>query len=748
MLRRTGRTVALFLICSAAVPLAVTTTVLATFLFVPLPTTLPDPKLNAASQVSHILDANGDEIGVFREFEQTIPVAEKDIPQVLKDAVIAAEDRNFYSHSGVDVRGSLRALVADIRSQSVVQGGSTITQQYVKNAYTGTERSLVRKIREIILASQVDRQKSKEEILFLYLSNVYLGNGAYGVGAASETYFRKPVSQLTVSEAALLAGLIPAPSRYEPRGNPELAESKRKIVLQKLFEQGRITQQQHDDALPRRVWLTSQGRPPGPVTLVHPAPQQNTKFPYFVDYVRRYLEARYDYNTVFRGGLTIQTTLDPDLQAEAEEEVARSLAGSKPPIEMSLVAVEPPTGYVKAVVGGRNFEDSKVNLALGGCPDKPTAATIKVEVTASCWDEARPIEGGGLGKQPGSAFKPFVLAAAYAKGYSPSKTYPAPAVFRIPNCTDKDPDRCTIGNSEGGGGGSATLKSATVHSVNTVYAQLVRDVGCKDTGEMAKKLGITSAWYSPTRHTCSGTYALGVIDVSPLDMAAAYGVFANRGERVPSTPVLIVRDNQGQVLEDNTKPKGERVVEEAVADNVTDALRGVLTGGTGTRANINRPAAGKTGTGQNYTNAWFVGYTPTLSTAVWMGHRDDQRTSLRNIRGPYGTVSRVFGGTIPADTWRRFMSAALEDVPVTDFSEPAPIKPIADAVKRRAREGFDPGGRRSAQDTGTGGPYYITPPEPTVEPPTTTTTEPDEEAPSPTTSSTTSTTSPLLDPDP
>jgi penicillin-binding protein 1A len=302
--------------------------------------------------------------------------------------------------------------------------------------------------------------------------------------------------------------------------------------------------------------------------------------------------------------------------------------------------------------------------------------------------------------------------------------YPAPGTFRIPNCRETPGNRCTIGNAEGGGGGSSTIKAASVHSINTVYAQLVRDVGCKETGEMAKKLGITSAWYSPQFHTCSGTYALGVIDVSPLDMASAYGVFANRGVRVAPTPVLVVRDAEGKVLEDNTAPKGERVIDEVVADNVTDTLRGVITGGTGTRADIGRPAAGKTGTGQNYTNAYFAGYTPTLSTAVWMGHRDNQSTPLRNIRGPYGTVGQVFGGTIPADTWRRFMAAALKDVPVTDFSEPAPIKPLADAARRQERQGFDPGNRRNVQDTGTGGPYFIAPPAPSVDAPTTTTTEP------------------------
>ncbi|HEX2039050.1 MAG TPA: transglycosylase domain-containing protein [Acidimicrobiales bacterium] len=724
MFRRAGRAVALFLICALAVPTAVTGTVLATFLFAPLPATLPEPKNSEASVVSHVLDANGDEIGVFLRFEQSIPVAEADIPDHLKQAVIAAEDRNFYSHSGVDVRGSLRALWADFRNQSIVQGGSTITQQYVKNAYVGRERSVVRKVREAILASQLDRQKSKTEILFLYLSNVYLGEGAYGVGAASEAYFRKPVSALTLSESALLAGLIPAPSRYEPRGNPTLAEGKRKLVLQQMLRQGRITQQQYDEALPQQVWLATRGRPPGPATIVHPPREVNTKFPYFVDYVRRYLEKRYGEDYVYTAGLTIQTTLDPQLQVEAEEAVAKSLAGSKPPIDMALASVEPTTGYVKALVGGRQFDQSEVNIALGGCPKK---RDVPVEVQASCW-ETPTVEGGGLGKQPGSAFKPFVLAAAYEKGYAPSKVYPAPSAFRIPNCKPRPPkEDCLIHNAEGGGGGSSTMKNAMVHSINTVYAQIVRDVGCKETGEMAKKLGITSAWYSPRFHSCDGSYALGVIDVSPLDMASAYGVFANRGLRAQPTPVLIVRDRDGKVLEDNTKPKAERVIDEAVADNVTDALRGVIGSGTGTRANIGRPAAGKTGTGQNYTNAWFVGYAPTLSTAVWMGDRTSQSTRLLNIRGPYGVVSRVFGGTIPADTWKRFMSAALREVPVTEFSEPAPIKPLADAVKRRARQGFDPGSRRSLVDTGDGGPYEVVPPDPTVDPPVTTPPEPEED---------------------
>ena len=720
--RGVGRAVALFLVCSLLVPMAVVGTILGTFFFAPLPAALPDPRPTVASRISRVyaLDAAGNrqEIGAFREFEQNTPVKRSDIPQVLKHAVISAEDTSFYQHGGIDPRGSLRALWADLRKKRLAQGGSTITQQYVKNAYVGQERTLMRKIREAILASQLDRQVDKDEILFQYLSNIYLGEGIYGVGAASESYFRKPVSQLTVSEAAMIAGLIPAPSRYEPRGNPALAESKRKIVLDKMLEQGYITAAERDAAVAQPVWLAAQGPPPGPATVVHPSQQQNTVFPFFVDYVRRYLELKYGPARVFRGGLEITVTMDPELQAHAEATVAEALSGTQPPLEMSLVAVEPPTGYVKALVGGRDFVTSQVNLALGGCPRRPTDEKIKVEVGASCWD-APAVGGGGLGRQPGSAFKPFVLAAALSRGFEPTKVYRAPGVFQIPDCRVTASNKCTISNNEGGGGGSATIEAATVRSINTVYAQLVRDVGCKETAETARALGITSAWYSPSFHTCSGTYALGVIDVSPLEMASAFGVFASRGERAPPTPVLEVAertiDGQRQVIEDNSAPERERVMDEIVADAVNDILDGTIPNGTARAADIGRPAAGKTGTGQNFTNAWFVGYTPTLSTSVWMGYTNDQKTPLRGIKG----VDKVFGGTIPARTWQRFMRQAVADVPVTKFSEAPPIKNLAEALRRDARGGYDPGDQRPPVEPDPGGTWLVEPPLPRPSPPTT-----------------------------
>jgi penicillin-binding protein 1A len=276
----------------------------------------------------------------------------------------------------------------------------------------------------------------------------------------------------------------------------------------------------------------------------------------------------------------------------------------------------------------------------------------------------------------------------------------------IPNCKSTPTNPCTISNNEGEGGGSANLRVATAQSINTVFAQLIRETGCQQVGEMAKKLGITSAWYSSQVQTCSGAYALGEVGVSPLDMASAYGVFDNHGNRAQPTPLLKVIDGTGKVLVDNISkaPATTQVIDSVIADNVTDVLKGVITGGTGTGANIGRPAAGKTGTTSKFTNAWFAGYTPSRSTAVWMGYATNQSTSLV-VPG----VGNVFGGTIPATVWKNFMSQALAKVAPTDFSQPAPLSSLTDQLNARKRGGINPGPPAVAADTPLGGPYIVGP---------------------------------------
>ena len=706
-MRRVLRLLCAFVIVAVLLPVVTAGTVLAALVLLPLPASLPPTNPEVKARVSHVYDAQGRELASFRTFEQRVPVQPKDIPDVVKQAVIASEDQRFYSHGGVDVQGSLRALWADVRDKEVVQGGSTITQQYVKEAYLTRERTLSRKLREAMIARYIDRELPKDEILYRYLSIVYFGDGAYGIGAASESYFRKQVSELTLSEAALLAGIIPAPSDYEPHHNPAAAESRRMTVLRAMLDQKRISRQAFDEAASQKVYACCDlGPPTVPATVVWRRADPPTEFPYFVDYVRRYVIAHHGEDALYRGGLRVHTTLDPRLQLLAQETVANQLDGTQPPLEMSIVAVEPPTGFVRALVGGRDFSAAtgQVNLALGKCYTQPPPRAPT--------DEPVCLDGGGTGRQPGSSFKPFTLAKALEKGITPEKVYRAPSSYRI--CPGTQEQGCIV---RGGGGGSSTLRSATWRSVNTVYVQVIEDAGVKETAELAHRLGVTTVSPDgklPDGQPYSQLLTLGVAEVAPLDMAAAFGVFAARGTQSPATPIVKIDDVNGKVLEDNSARQPKRVLDQAVADTVTDVTRGVIASGTGKAANIGRPAAGKTGTADDNADAWFVGFTPTLSTAVWMGYSDGRRP-LRRIKG----VSQVEGGTIPARTWKTFMSQAVSDVPVTDFDKPAPIEPIADALKRQARQGFDPGDKREPPEPPSGGPYVVPPRKPPVTPPTT-----------------------------
>ncbi|MEO5679055.1 MAG: penicillin-binding transpeptidase domain-containing protein, partial [Acidimicrobiales bacterium] len=531
---------------------------------------------------------------------------------------------------------------------------------------------------------------------------------------------------------------------YSPRDFPDRAEQKRVIVLDKMLKNGFLSSVDHANALRAKLVLADKPANPKLATVVYPREQPQSRYPYFVDYARRFLINKYGEDQVFRGGLTIQTTLEPDLQAKAEKQVADALSGTKPfkdpkkngdpnLLNMTLVAVEPGTGRVKAFVGGRDPNDpyvGKVNRALGRCfkPD----AKVKVEVPAPCWKDEAPIEGGGSGDQPGSAFKPFTLAAALEKGISPLKEYSSAAPYRVPGCKG---DKCVINNAGDNisSGGSLTLAQATTNSVNVVFARLAAEIGNKAIAEEATKLGMSQVWESPQVHGAS--YTLGAIEVGSLDMAAAYSVFANRGVRVPATPIIKIVDRDGNVLEDNLDPKGERVMDEGVADTMNGLLRGPLESGTARGKGIDRPAAGKTGSTNDNFDAWFVGYTPNLATAVSLGY--DEGQTMKNIKG----VSTVFGGTIPAATWQGFMKQALEGVPPTDFNAPPPVSNVEDETRRRERGLIDPGDKREAILTSPGGPYEVG--SVTTKPPT----GPRATAPGattvPATGSTTSTTRPL-----
>lgn len=582
--------------------------------------TLPAEKPQPDSGTSTVYAADGSVIGEFKGADTRVIVPSDQISNNMKIAAVASEDHNFYKHSGVDWTSVVRAFWNDLTNKSLEEGGSTITQQLAKNVYTDGRRTIDRKVSEAEIAAKLEKTYSKDEILTKYLNTVYMGDSAYGAEAASQSYFRKPAKDLTLSEAALLAGVLPAPSQYSPRTHGDAAEKRRNEVLDRV--------EKYKLASKADVAAARAEKP-----VIFPPPDVNGRYPYFLDYVRTYLLTvkGYDPELVYSGGLKIYTSLDPRLEDKAQDTLKKTLPNPKDP-EAALVSVEPSTGFVRALVGGTDWATSKVNMALGKL-------------------------GGGSGRQAGSSFKPFVLARAYEAGVSPLKVYPAPPTVQPPGFEKP------VGNYEGESFGTATLNDAIAHSINTVFVQLIVDVGVRQTGELANRLGITSIDLSKPIY---GSIAIGSYEVSPLDMASAYGVFADSGLRVTPTPVIKITQ-EDKVIEDNTNRVPVRVLDENVANNVTQSLTGVVLRGTGVAAGIGRPVAGKTGTSEMHQNAWFVGYTPQLSTAIWVGYKEGN-ISLYGIHG----VGAVTGGTWPARMWHDYMAEAMKGVPVVGF--PAPKK--------------------------------------------------------------------------
>jgi penicillin-binding protein 1A len=586
------------------------------------------PVVPVEVESSTVYAADGTLLYTFHAEENRKVVPLEDIPVHVRDAVIAIEDERYYRHNGVDVRAVLRALRANTQAGSVEEGGSTITQQYVKKVLLQDDsQTLSRKIEEASMALQLERRYSKDRILELYLNAIYFGNGAYGIEAAARQYFGKPVTDLTLAEGALLAGLIQRPGATDPYDAPAEALARRNLVLERMRSNRFATDAAVDAALAEPVAL---GSPTTPAAERYAAA-------YFVEEVKQWVldderfgaTAQDRRDLLFGGGLRIQTTVDLAQQAAAEAAVGAVLPDPAGP-SASLVSIEPATGFVRAMVGGRDFfgpgENAKLNLATQGP------------------------------RQAGSSFKPMVLAAALAQGIDPQTQISAPACIDIPLEDGQIWHPCNYG---GGGAGTVSIVEGTVRSYNTLYAQLILRVGPAEAMAAARSFGIRS----PLRDNPAAV--LGTNEVTATDMASAYATFANRGIHVP--PVLVTRITRadGTVLFQHHHTQ-QKVLDADVADTLTSILEQVIARGTGTKARLDRPAAGKTGTAQEWRDAWFAGYTPELATAVWVGFPRAQ-ISME----PPVTPIRVTGGSYPAQIWQRYMQAALAGAPPVAF-HPAP----------------------------------------------------------------------------
>ncbi|MCP4435000.1 MAG: hypothetical protein GY812_05770 [Actinomycetia bacterium] len=596
---------------------------------------------NAAPSL--IVDSQGRPItSIADENRQSVPLSS--IPVTMQQAIVAIEDASFWTHNGVDVKAIARAADANAEAGEVSQGGSTITQQYVKNALLDDERTISRKVEEAALAMAVERAYSKEVILEQYLNTIYFGSGAYGVQAAALDFFGVPASQLTLAQSALLAGAVQSPTRWDPRINPENSTSRRNLVLARMEEEGYISPEQEASA---------SAEPLGVVDEVDSPEQVRYPAAHFVEEVKRWLLHESDaigdnqaerYNNLLRGGLTITTTIDLDMQAKAEAAINEVLPnmGSNPKIpDAALTTIDPATGYIRAMVGGRDFWGehpyAKLNLAEGS------------------------------GRSTGSAFKPIVLATALSNGVPLDRVYDSPSgkTFRIPGGEPW--------SVKGGGGlGRANMAQCTQASSNTCYAGIVLDpdVGPEDSAEMATQLGITS-----TQIGTAPSMVLGAYNATVRDMASVYATFANGGVHVPPVYVTKVERADGTVLYEHEHAQA-KVLEPEVSRVVNGILPLVIEGGTGKKAAIDWPAGGKTGSAQDNSDAWFTGFTHQLATAVWVGFseprpRSNGQLGLVPLRPP-NTPRTVWGGEYPAEIWAEFMTLAMDGLPQDPLNAPLP----------------------------------------------------------------------------
>jgi penicillin-binding protein 1A len=568
-------------------------------------------------------------LATLRGAESRILVRSNEIAPIMRQAIVAIEDKRFYQHHGVDLRGIGRAVWADISSKKVVQGGSTITQQFVKNSCVTTKRTISRKLKEAALAWQLEQRWKKDRILTAYLNTIYFGNGAYGIQRAAQTYFNTSASRLTLPQAALLAGIPADPTRFDPVTNRNTARARRHEVLAAMLSQNEISDGD----------LTAGDRAPLPSAEEVGLPGIQGPAPFFVNYVKQQLIERYGTRDVFGGGLNVQTTIDLRLQKLARRAIESVLREPNGP-SAALVAIRPHTGEILAMYGGDNFRQSQFNLAVQG------------------------------ERQPGSSFKPFVLATALGQGIAPTTTFQSRPISIFIG------DRYwPVHNYENSYLGTADLATATVVSDNSVYAQLTRLVGPANVARTARRLGITRV-LNPYF-----AIGLGADPVSPLELARAFSTFANEGRRVDGSAfgnrpraIARVRSARDKLIDDN-KAVARPVLRADDAALLTSILEDVVRSGTGTRAGLpDRTVAGKTGTTENYGDAWFVGYTPQLATAVWVGYPDKLVPMLTEYHG-----DPVAGGTFPAEIWRAFTQMALAGT----SPEPFPTYPYQYASSKR-----------------------------------------------------------------
>ena len=621
---------------------------------------VPLPQEVKLPQSARVYDRDGNLIATYRDEVTRFIIEAETLPEHVREAVIAAEDRDFYEHEGVSLGGVMRAAWQNLTAGRVEQGGSTLSQQYIKNAVLeDPTRSIERKLRELVLAIKLERRYSKDEILEFYLNTVYFGRGAYGIEAAARTYFAKHAPELTLAEAAYLAGLIPAPEKYQITSSKEAAANRRAYVLNAMNEEGYITDAQETKAASAKLKMR----------MADHLNARKQPAAYFLEWLRKdFLYPRFG-DCLFRCGLKIFTTLDMDMQAAAEDAIASTLAEEGDP-PAALVSMEP-DGKVRSLVGGPHF--NKIRKARG----YNFATDAK--------------------RQAGSAFKPFTLLAAIENDISTSSRFSghSPKTIDDPACVGPDGEWAPE-NYEGTSFGTLDLNSATSSSVNTVFAELISEVGPEEVADLVEDLGFSGPNNNgEIEPVCS--LALGTLDVSTLEMARAYAAIAARGVLPEVTPISHVENGAGRCLLGYGTPKkmkcekrvgtsGTRVFEENSADVLSETLTGVIEGGTATSAQIGRPAAGKTGTTQDNRDAWFAGYTPQLATVVWMGYPiekgpdkkfgtpDDVSPLMRYCS--YATTCRpvhgieVTGGSFPATIWGLFMGAALEGEDVLSFTTP------------------------------------------------------------------------------